>query len=825
MFSLWLWFRHDKCKDACFKALLRRAAARRQLLKLDEALKDAESAQLLSPDDAEAEALRRELLSLQRAVDAWQQRTGGCVREVADPKKASPVSPASSPDATSAGEEQSAQTERFFARVDRALSPHGGSGLLKDLPADLAQELRRRLATCAASRAAFCLRSPGAAAAAREKPLQLQLPRGPARCLLDFAAQDVRMHAMRLKGSRQTALVCSLVGTSDAAQNSCRQGDAGENGTAKGSCLALDLILCLCRSDSPPSLYNTLLLPTIPSLVRLVHDDEAAPASIAVLAELSAHTLTRQAAANAAVRCSAVLEALLHLASSSTACTDNQDMRAKTLCHLRLSPAACQLALQLRKTAAARRPQLLEEARTLLCNLSVESPVRSFALQLLNQQGIGDQVSQEFPLLVALFPDVAKDDPFSDADTLTDCEASLDLLLNLSKEAGIRRRVCNSHSLTTRLRSLLRSLIASVGVENSSLLKNQKALQGTLEVAWNSAAARAVMEQFEELKRLSNMPQCRRMLLKILGLFQNITCESSSENGDEATAEARATVSTFLRSLELENFAQLASALEGAAGAEKEAVLSRTFVIAARALAYQECAENAALHQLETAAANVIVSEAAPGERASSASVASAVRLLCSSAISQKLVLRAAQTSAGHGGRQLSLDQLLDTIQKLLPALLSRVQRHSSPSGQRRSPDAILTKEQPGDSSQRLSTPTEGEIEVGVLRQDEKDDEAALGNCLLLLSVVVKAQNSALSTEQAGSAPSPLRELRRLDLKAVICSAAAALDLGEKRHPQVVRNAAICVAAAATGNQRYSQLLREIHALDRLRDAAKLFTT
>ncbi|KAL8450193.1 hypothetical protein Emag_003347 [Eimeria magna] len=683
---------YTRSRDLCYKALLRRAFARRQLLLLEQAAEDAAAAQQLLPNPVEAKALAAEIETLLKTISQQQEQQQQQRQQLADEAKGAQQPCTASPPAAPAAAETAAATTAAAATAadamataaaadhaaaeKRSTTAAGGSShateqaektgsptltsvgaaedetldlvfkelqrcgcLLHRLPLPTINSLLQHLKASEDARARLCTLQPlapspvGAAeASSREEadaagvPLQLQMPRGPARCLLDFALQDIRLSAMNFKRRQQQQQhqqqheqqqeqqqqtkkeLCSEsreheekptsadaadaagqpllssnvnnVDSSKADTDSSSSGDtAGRSSGGDSSSVdcseALKLVLLVCSSSTPAALYESLLLPVLQNLLLLLQESRYTVAAAAVLAELSVHAKARKEMSRVAAADDKTAGLLLHWGSSAAEPTAAAAAGAAASC----GEQGCALALQRTTCFAAaellqqQTPQqqllLLEAARRCLCNFSLEAPMRGVLQhQLLQQQQEGRSA-----LLQALLPTMEEIEGVTEA-TAAEAEAissKLDVLVNITKATKIRQQIWGSENARRRLAELLHKLTGSSSSTSKSKSsdrsshKNNKSSEAQSYGSQQAKTAAAAGKLL--LQQLTPEGQQRLLLLNLLlGLLLNLTTDAAAAGG-HASAEANgaAAATILIRCLRLSDIAAVSAA--GVAGA------------------------------------------------------------------------------------------------------------------------------------------------------------------------------------------------------------------------------------------------------------------
>ncbi|KAL8269553.1 hypothetical protein Esti_006519 [Eimeria stiedai] len=675
---------YTRSRDLCYKALLRRAFARRQLLLLEQAAADAAAAQQLLPNPVEAKALAAEIKTLRQSInqqeEQYQQQqqqlvdgTKGMQQPCAASHSAAPAaagkaaaataadatataaatdhvasedgpaaaagvgvsSPATKQAATAGPSELAAvgaAEDKTFAVVFKQLQ--GCGCLLHRLPPSTINSLLQHLKASDDARARLCTLPPFLAppaaglaevnspedAGGAAVPLQLQMPRGPARCLLDFALQDIRLSAMNFKKRQQQQQqhqhgqqqqqqqqtveeLCSQrtlhkgkpnsvdaadtagqsplsssvnnVDSSKAETDSSSSGDGARRSGGDSSTVdcskALELLLLLCSSSTPAALYESLLLPVLQNVLLLLQESRYAVAAAALLAELSVHPKARKEMSRVAAADDKTACLLLHWGSSAAEAAAAASAAAscgQQGCFLALQRTACFAAAELlRQQTSQQQLRLLEAARRSLCNLSLEAPMRGvLQRQLLQQQQQGTSA-----LLQALLPTMKEVEGVAEATAAAEAISSkLDVLVNITKATKIRQQICSNEAARRRLAVLLHELTRSSSTTPNSRRSsrssckskssNEQQSDGSQQAETAAAAQQLLLLQF------TPKGQQRLLLLNLLlGLLLNLTTDAAAVGGHaSAKANGAAAATTLLRCLRLSDLAAVTAA--GAAG-------------------------------------------------------------------------------------------------------------------------------------------------------------------------------------------------------------------------------------------------------------------
>ncbi|OEH75566.1 hypothetical protein cyc_02317 [Cyclospora cayetanensis] len=727
---------YTKSRGLCYKALIRRAFVRRQLLKISAAAEDAEVARQLVPNPTEANALASELKELQQC---------GCML--------------------------------------RQLSPSTLSTLLhriKTLPE--ARVLLCTLEPCATTGA-------GASAAA---PLQLQMPRGPARCLLDFALQDIRLYAMGLKKRLQQHdqqqrphqqrkdLNRGLEATSDATEEA-KQLETCESTSNSTTCCkdALKLLWLLCSSNSPPALYESLMLPVTHNLLLLLQDPQFTCTTASLLAELSVHSKIRKEMARVAAADDTMAGLIIHWGAAATPVTTGGSVCSQgSRCALALHPQICCRANSvLYQQNEKQKQRLLVAARRCLCNFSLEAAMRGVLHQHLVQQ---DQQCNAV-LLLALLPtaeeaELALRIADKSVAAMHAVSSKLDVLLNLTKHPKIRQEICSSKPATDQLTLLLRVLTSPLS--SSFVSDSSRTKKGGEDSQQETVLADTELPASRLLLQLMTPGHYRLLLLnQFFGLLLNVTTDATAATSAAAASQASlaansaASARALLKAFSLLEVASTTAVAVSATAAlsltaetslecdadaatAAEQLLARSLSIAARILQQQPQTSApaatavdtpTAILQIESAA--VLTLKDAVGRGCWNAAAAAAVRAL-----------------------SVLLKDLVSLLQRLLELLISEGWRSVKPA------------------------PT---VQDAVEQPVPGDVFSALGNAMVLSTSLLRMQLNSDQKQYDQQSSDMLLPLLQ--------AAAQALDF--EQQPQVQRNAAICIATAVQNSEIYKNLL------------------
>ncbi|XP_026193896.1 uncharacterized protein LOC34619190 [Cyclospora cayetanensis] len=886
---------YTKSRGLCYKALIRRAFVRRQLLKISAAAEDAEVARQLVPNPTEANALASELKVLleaeaekqkrqhknmelieneqqskqqqpeqhrqqQETVDpqcaSWQDHEGSAsavvaatsTSETAVASKASTLAENSQTTTEQSGTKagnaegtagaaaaqpaggsvQATALEKAFAAVFQELQQCGC--MLRQLSPSTLSTLLHRIKTLPEARVLLCTLEPCAttgAGASAAAPLQLQMPRGPARCLLDFALQDIRLYAMGLKKRLQQHdqqqrphqqrkdLNRGLEATSDATEEA-KQLETCESTSNSTTCCkdALKLLWLLCSSNSPPALYESLMLPVTHNLLLLLQDPQFTCTTASLLAELSVHSKIRKEMARVAAADDTMAGLIIHWGAAATPVTTGGSVCSQgSRCALALHPQICCRANSvLYQQNEKQKQRLLVAARRCLCNFSLEAAMRGVLHQHLVQQ---DQQCNAV-LLLALLPtaeeaELALRIADKSVAAMHAVSSKLDVLLNLTKHPKIRQEICSSKPATDQLTLLLRVLTSPLS--SSFVSDSSRTKKGGEDSQQETVLADTELPASRLLLQLMTPGHYRLLLLnQFFGLLLNVTTDATAATSAAAASQASlaansaASARALLKAFSLLEVASTTAVAVSATAAlsltaetslecdadaatAAEQLLARSLSIAARILQQQPQTSApaatavdtpTAILQIESAA--VLTLKDAVGRGCWNAAAAAAVRALSVSAQHQQLLQRAAAESktttvaapfkqdSALFAQQVLLKDLVSLLQRLLELLISEGWRSVKPA------------------------PT---VQDAVEQPVPGDVFSALGNAMVLSTSLLRMQLNSDQKQYDQQSSDMLLPLLQ--------AAAQALDF--EQQPQVQRNAAICIATAVQNSEIYKNLL------------------
>ncbi|KAL8433292.1 hypothetical protein ACSSS7_003976 [Eimeria intestinalis] len=923
---------YTRSRNLCYKALLRRAFARRQLLLLEQAAADATAAQQLLPNPVEAKALAAEIktllqtISQQQEQHQQQQQLLHAAKGTPQPCTASPpaeLAAAATAAAATAADAPATAAATVHAAAERRSATAAGAGraspatervvsagpstriaedgtfaviftelqgcgcLLHRLPPSTINSLLQYLKASDDARARLCtlqpVASPAAAgpaeaysaaeADAAAAPLQLQMPRGPARCLLDFALQDIRLSAMSFRrrlrqqqqqqqqhavkelgsqriepeatpkpadaaGAAERSLLSSNVNNVDinktdtessSSRERARKSSGGESNSVDCS-KALELVLILCSSNTPAALYESLLLPVLQNLLLLLQESRYTVASATLLAELSVHSKARKEMSRAAAADDKTSGALLHWGASAAeeaaAAAGAGASCGKQGCVLALQRTTCLAAAELlQQQTPQQQLLLLEAARRCLCNFSLEAPMRGVLQHKLLQQ---QQQEGTSPLLQALLPTTKEVEGAAEA-TAAAAEAlssKLDVLVNLTKASKIRLQICSSKDARRRLALLLHKLTrccsstpTNRNSNRSSSTKentNEHQSDGSQQAETAAAAGRLLVLQ------LTPEGQQRLLLLNLLlGLLLNLSTDAAAAAG-HAAAEANggAAAASLIRCLCLCDVAAVTAA--GTAGA----------VAAAAANAKVERAPNdqftttQLLSRSLSLGARMLQQQPQQEEEMQGPSAMSAAAVMEVEAAAA-VVLRCAversawDTAAAAAVRLLSVSaQQQRLLQRAATATTAiAITSQGTTATRQLSTKDLLQLLQPlmrllihEGRQHTKAAKTASTADLSETATAATEVFTALGNSLVLLTSLVRMQLSEQPKQQQHQEEEDM-------LLPLLNAAAETLDF--EHQPHIQRNAAICIAAAVHGSAVYRQRLWQQPLISKVLDAAR----